>query len=168
MSDVCSWCSLKGNSCISTDTAFFPFWMLKKCLLTVTRLGVQFPKHVLFTRKELIVLRNIWILEKGNGACPVVAISLLDGRMSALFRSVPGTWLEWCCAHHALYYRRGLCQGHHSGPDGLVLPHGCDVHHRSWPLCCSNSWALLSWEIWHMGKKWLFRQGLWWWVLSQR
>lgn len=25
--------------------------------------------------------------------------------VSVLFRSVPGTWLEWCCTHHALYYR---------------------------------------------------------------
>uniref|UniRef100_A0A3B3SE13 Adiponectin receptor 1a n=1 Tax=Paramormyrops kingsleyae TaxID=1676925 RepID=A0A3B3SE13_9TELE len=27
-----------------------------------------------------------------------------------------------------------LCQSHHSGPDGLVLPDGCHVHHRRWAL----------------------------------
>nr|KAF6270638.1 adiponectin receptor 1 [Myotis myotis] len=54
-------------------------------------------------------------------------------------RGVPGPGSEWRRAHHALYHRRGLRQGHHRGPDGLVLPHGCDVHHRGWPLCGSNS-----------------------------
>lgn len=59
--------------------------------------------------------------------------------------------LAWAVfAYHALYYCWGLCQGYHSGPDGLVLPQGCDGPHWSWLVCCSNSWALLSWKIWPM------------------
>lgn len=67
-------------------------------------------------------------------------------------RCVHGSWIEWDCPDHALHYRGGLREGHYCRTDGLVLPDGCHVHHWCWSVCSQDPWALLSWQMWHLGK----------------
>lgn len=68
-------------------------------------------------------------------------------------RCFHGSWIKWNCPHHALHHRGRLCKGHYCWTDGLVLPDGCHVHHWCWSLCCQDPWALLSRQMWHLGKQ---------------
>ncbi|KAM4646007.1 adiponectin receptor protein 1 isoform 5-T5 [Amazona ochrocephala] len=68
-------------------------------------------------------------------------------------RRVPGAGAERGGAHHALHHRRGLRQSHHRGPDGLVLPHGRDVHHRRGALRRPHPRALLPGQVRHLADK---------------
>lgn len=90
------------------------------------------------------------ILSENRCACCAAIFMILNHRVS--LRCVHGSWIKRHCTNHALHHRGGLCQGHHSRTDGLVLLDGGHVYHWCWSLCSQDPWALFSWQVWHLGK----------------
>ncbi|PKK22933.1 adiponectin receptor 1 [Columba livia] len=81
--------------------------------------------------------------------CPVGPVRHPQAQADAS-RRFPGAGAERRGAHHALHHRRGLRQSHHGRADGLVLPHGCDVHHGRGALRCPHPRALLPGQVRHL------------------
>lgn len=88
-------------------------WTLKQHLL-MTLILCKISEH-------RAVLREC-LYQQGSRAVPVpdTLIRLLQG--------VPGAWRAASCLPYLHFTIAEARQGHHhGGPDGLVLPHGCDT-----------------------------------------
>lgn len=69
-----------------------------------------------------------------------------------LFRCVCGSGSERRGSHPALRNQRGSDQGDHHRPDGLAVPHGNALHHRSLSVRRSHPWEVLPRKVWHLGE----------------
>ncbi|KAM6232652.1 adiponectin receptor protein 1 isoform 2-T2 [Spheniscus humboldti] len=65
-------------------------------------------------------------------------------------RCLSGAGAERRGAHHALHHRRRVRESHHRRPDGLVLPHGRDVHHGRGAVRRPHTRALLPGQVRHL------------------
>ena len=114
------------------------FRIIRACHCDFVRLMVSTLKgHMAFTVAMWLEGLGCWYFQ--NECRQLKSTSSL--------RCIHGTRIKWHCPHHALHHRGGLCEGHHSRTDGLVLPDGCNVYHWCWSVRSQDPRTLFSWQV---------------------
>lgn len=162
---LCRGCITPSTAPLSLDLSTSPLCVSWALLPSSLLSGIDSLHPVTDLQEQVLTTnthtrRNIWACPPQTTRWCYCHLSCRDlflnetrmMRRCSCFRCVHGSWIKWNCPDHALHYWGGLREGHYCRTDGLVLPDGCHVHHWCWSVCSQDPWALLSWQMWHLGK----------------